>query len=313
MKAVQINSYGGSEVITINNNALKPVPARGQVLVEVSAAGLNPVDKGVSAGFGKDMVHLSFPITLGGDFAGVIVQVGEGVSGFKLSDKVYGQALCLNGGSGSLAPFVAANVSNSAIMPKHLNFVEAASLPLAGVSALQALEENIKLKSGQKILIHGGAGGIGSLAIQIAKYLGAYVATTASTDNKDFVKKLGADLVIDFKKEDFEKSISGYDAVLDLVGGETTNKSYSVLKKGGILVTLIGKPDPESDKKYQVKSLVMMTNTNTKNLNRLTELLDIGKIKPQIDKVFTLSQAIEAFKHLSEGHPRGKVVVRIND
>jgi NADPH:quinone reductase-like Zn-dependent oxidoreductase len=310
MIAVQINSFGGYESLTINNNAPKPVPAPNQVLVEVNAASLNPVDKGIAAGYLKDMVHL--PATLGGDFSGVIVQVGEAVTDFKKGDKVYGQAIILNGGSGSFAQFVAANADNTAQQPKQINFVEAASLPLAGASALQAIEGHIKLKAGQKILIHGGAGGIGSIAVQIAKSLGAFVASTASAKDKDYVKSLGADKVIDFRSEKFEDILKDYDAVFDTFSGDTTARSFQVLKKGGIIVSLLAPPDPKLAEKYQVTAIGQMTNTNTKKLNRLTDLVNTGKIKPQVDKVFPLNQTIDAFKHLTEGHARGKVVIKIN-
>ncbi|MDR3611843.1 MAG: NADP-dependent oxidoreductase [Ignavibacteriaceae bacterium] len=311
MIAVQINSFGGYEKLTINNNATKPTLAANQVLVEVYAASLNPVDKGIAAGYLKDMVHL--PATLGGDFSGVVVQVGEGVSDFKIGGRVYGQAIVLNGGSGSLAQFVAANAGNTALQPNHISFTEAASLPLAGVSALQALEEHIKLKAGQKILIHGAAGGIGSLAVQIAKSLGGYVAATASSKDKDYVKGLGADLVIDFRSEKFEEMLKDYDAVLDLVSGETTNKSLKVLKQGGIIVSLLAPADPELAKKLNVTAIGQLTNTNTQYLIRLAELVSTGKVKTQIDKVFPLNQTLEALKHLGEGHPRGKVVIKIKN
>jgi NADPH:quinone reductase-like Zn-dependent oxidoreductase len=309
MIAVQINSFGGYEVLTINNNAPKPLPSSNQVLVEVYAASLNPVDKGIAAGYLKDMVHL--PATLGGDFSGIVVQVGEAVSDFKNGDKVYGQAIILNGGSGSFAQFVAANAANTAIQPNQINFAEAASLPLAGASALQALEGHIQLKPGQKILIHGGAGGIGSIAVQIAKSLGGFVAATSSAKDMDYVKSLGADKVIDFQSEKFEDILKDYDAVLDLVSGETTNKSLTVLKKGGIIVSLLAPADPALAEKLHVTAIGQMTNTNTKKLHRLTDLVNAVKIKPQVDKVFPLNQTLDAFKHLSEGHPRGKVVIKI--
>ena len=311
MNAAQIISFSGYEGLTINNNAPKPVPGPNQVLVEVYAASLNPVDKGIAAGYLKEMVHL--PATLGGDFSGVVVQVGEAVSDFKKGAMVYGQAIILNGSSGSLAQFAAANAGNTAYQPKQLTFTEAASLPLAGVSALQALEEHIKLKTGQKILIHGGAGGIGSIAVQIAKSLGAFVAATASAKDKDYVKSLGADKAIDFRSENFEDILKDYDAVLDTVSGEATNKSLKVLKKGGVIVSLLAPADPKLAEKYHVTAIGQMTNTNTKNLNRLTELVNTGKIKPQVDKVFPLNQTLEAFQHLSTGHPRGKVVIKIKD
>lgn len=313
MIAVQISSYGGKEALTINKKAARPKLSRGQILVEVGAAALNPVDNAIMSGYMKDIVPLSFPITLGGDFSGVVVEVGEGVTNFRIDDKVYGQAIVLNGGSGTLAQFVAANAANTAKMPKLMNFVEAASLPLAGVSALQAIEENINLKADQKILIHGGAGGIGSIAIQMAKNLGAYVAVTVSTDDKPYVKKLGADKVIDYTKEAFEEILTDYDAVLCLVGGETINKSFKVLRKDGVLVSLVGLPEPELAGKYHVTAIRQLTATSTGNLNRLTELVDTGKIKVHVAKVFQLNQALEAFTYLTEGHPKGKVVVRIND
>jgi alcohol dehydrogenase len=311
MIAVQINSFGGYEALTINNNAQKPLPSPNQLLVEVYAASLNPVDKGIAAGYLKDLVHL--PATLGGDFAGVVVQVGEAVSDFKKGDKVYGQAIVLNGGSGTIAQFVAANADKTAIQPNQINFTEAASLPLAGASALQALEGHIQLKPGQKILIHGGAGGIGSIAVQIAKNLGGFVAATAGAEDMDYVKSLGADKVIDFRSEKFEDILKDYDAVLDSIGGETTVKSLKVLKKGGIIVTLLAPADPALAEKFHVTAIGQMTNTNTKKLNRLTDLVNAGKIKPQVDKVFPLNQTIDAFKHLTEGHPRGKVVIKIKD
>jgi NADPH:quinone reductase-like Zn-dependent oxidoreductase len=313
MLAAQINSYGDSKVISLNDDAPEPKPSEGQVLVEVYAAALNPIDNAIMAGYLKDRVPLDFPVTLGGDLSGVIIRKGEGVSDFKEGDKVYGQAILLNGGSGSLAQFTVANITNIAHQPKSIGTDEAASLPLAGVSALQGLEENIKLKKGQKILIHGGAGGIGSIAVQIARHLGAYTAATVSKDDKDYVKKLGADEVIDYKNEEFEEILKDYDAVLDTVGGETTEKSFRVLKKGGILVSLVTSHVAEVAKKYDVSAIYQLTNTKTEFLNRLSKLVDEGVVKVQVDKVFPLTQSDEAFKHLTEGHPRGKVVVRVKD
>jgi alcohol dehydrogenase len=313
MKAVQINGYGGNEVLEINQNASKPTLAQAQVLVEVQAASLNPVDGGIRAGYLKEMVPLSFPATLGGDFSGVVAEVGEAVFDFTVGDPVYGQAILLNGGSGSLAQFVAANTANTARKPQNVNYVEAAALPLAGVSALQALEEHIKLEPGQRILIHGGAGGIGTIAVQLAKSMGGYVATTVRADDKDYVKELGADQMIDYKNEAFEEILKEFDAVLDTVGGETTNKSFQVLKKGGILVSMRGQPNPELAEKYGVTAIGQMTNTNTQHLNHLAELIEGGKIKVPLDTVFPLEQAREAFNHLEQGHPRGKVVLKIKE
>ncbi len=318
MKAAQYHKYGGPEVIEITNNAPKPSLGEGQVLVEVRSASINPFDWKLRAGYMKDMIPLSFPVTIGGDFAGIVAQLGSGVTDYKIGQEVYGQALIVNGGSGSVAEFVVANLKNIARKPSKADFIQASSLPLVGSSAIQALEDHIKLQKNQKILIHGGSGGIGSIAIQLAKHLGAYVATTVSSDSIEFAKQLGADEVIDYKTEKFEEKLKDFDAVYDTVGGETTNKSFLVLKKslpagwqGGVIVSMMGQPNEELAKKYGVTAIGQGTQTNTKHLTRLAELVDAGAIKPQIDKVFPLDQAREAFAHLESGHKQGKIVINI--
>ncbi len=311
MKAVQINNYGGTEVIEINENAPRPTLGKDQILVEVYAASINPVDFGVIAGRMKDMIPLKFPITIGGNFSGVLVEAGKDTTGFKVGDEVYGQALVTNGGSGSMAELAASNIGNSALKPKKTNHEEAASLPLVGVSAIQALEQHIKLQKDQKILIHGGAGGIGSLAIQLAKHIGAYVATTVGSDSVEFANNLGADKIIDYTKETFEGELSDYDAVFNTARGDSADKSFEVLKKGGVLVSMTGAPNSDLAKKYEVQAIGQMTNTNTENLNRLTELVDGDILKPQIDKIFPLSQAKEGFEYQENQSPKGKIVIKI--
>jgi len=311
MKAVQINSYGGIEVLEVNENVPKPSASKGQVLVEVHAASINPVDWKIRAGFLKEYVPLKFPVTLGGDFSGIISEIGEGISGFKVGDPVFGQTSILGGGSGSFAQFATASIGKISTKPKSTNDIEAAAMPLAGISALQALDEHIKLKSGQKLLIHGGAGGIGTFAVQIAKSIGAYVATTVSAKDIEYVKGLGADQAIDYKSQSFEKILSGFDAVFDTVGGETSDKSFLVLKKGGIIVSMLGEPSAELAKKYGVVVVGQNTDGTSEKLKRLAELVDEKKIKVQVDKVFQLSEAEDAFRHLEQGHPRGKVVFKI--
>jgi alcohol dehydrogenase len=313
MKAIQINAYGGADVLEVNTTAAKPSLKPNQILVENHAASINPIDWKVRAGYLKDMVPLQFPITVGGDFAGIVTEVGEGVTDLQVGDAVYGQAPLLNGGSGSMAEFVAANAANSAKKPASIDFVESASLPLTGVSALQALEDHIHLQSGQKILIHGGAGGIGSVAIQLAKSLGAYVATTVGTDDIDYVKQLGADEVIDYKAEHFEEKLKDFDAAYDTVGGETTDASFQVLKRGGIIVSMLGQPKPELAATYGVTAIGQMSEVTTARLNRLAEFVVSGKITPHVDKIFLLDQAKEAFLYQEEQHPRGKVVLKITE
>ena len=216
MKSAQIKKYGGSEVVEITQNTSTPnVPAAGKVLVTIKAAGVNPVDWKIREGYFQQMIPLQFPFTLGMDFSGIIKETGKDISDFKQGDEVYGQAGVVTGGSGAFAEMAMANAENITHKPKRLSHVEAAPLPLVGVSAWRALIENIGLSKGQRILIHGGAGGIGSIAIQIAKNLGAFVATTVSANDKTFVQELGADQVVDYKSQNFEDLLHDYDSVFD--------------------------------------------------------------------------------------------------
>lgn len=311
MKAAQINRYGGSETVEINNAVAKPVVSEGKLVVEVYAAGVNPVDWKIREGHMQQRRPLSFPATLGGDFSGVIMEVGEGVSGFKKGDEVYGQAIVLGGGSGSFAEFALVNAKSIAYKPKSLSHVEAAALPLAGVSAYQALVDHIGLSRGKKILIHGGAGGIGTFAIQIAKYLKAYVAVTASTDSIKYVKDLGADEFIGYKKQSFENILKEYDAVFDTVGGGTYEKSFRVLKKGGIIVSMLEQSRPELTERYGVNAIAQFTQVTNTRLSNLAKLVDEDAIKVYVDRIFSLDQAREALSYLQTGHPRGKVVLEI--
>ncbi len=311
MKAVQINQYGGTEVLEVNENVPAPSPNENQVQIEVSAASINPFDITVRNGYLKDTKPLVFPATLGGDFAGIVTKIGQNVSQIKVGDEIYGTALIISGGSGSFAEFAAAEIGHVAKKPLKIDFQEAAALPLTGASAVQAIEEHMNLQKGQKILIHGGAGGIGTLSIQLAKSIGAYVASTASTNDIEYVKQLGADEVIDYTKEKFEQKLKDFDAVFDTVGGDTTDRSFQVLKKGGVLVSMKGQPNPELAEKYNVKAIGQGTKTNTDHLSRLAQLIDSRKIKPHIDKVFLLDQIQDAFKYQEEVHPKGKVVLKI--
>lgn len=235
----------------VSDNVPKPSPSKNQVLVEVYAASLNPVDWKIWAGYFKEM-PVKFPMTLGGDFAGRVVKAGEGVNEFKVGDEIFGSAIILNGGSGAFAEMAAANTANITQKPRNIDFTKACALPLVGCSAVQALEEHIKLQSRQKILIHGGAGGIGHIAIQLAKALGAYVATTVSEDDMDFVKRIGTDQVIGYQNQAFEEILKDFDAVFDTVGGEVTDKSFKVVKRGGRLVSMLGQPNEELAQKFGV-------------------------------------------------------------
>ena len=315
MKSVQINRYGGSEVIEINQNIPEPIVSTGKVLVSVKAASVNPADWKIREGGLQQMIQLQFPSTVGMDFSGVIKQVGEGVSNsdFNEGDEVYGQAGVINGGSGAFAEMVLAKTESIANKPKRLSHAEAAALPLVGVSAWRALMENIGLSNGQRILIHGGAGGIGSIAIQLAKHLGAYVATTVSTNDKQFVQKLGADQVIDYKTQNFEDMLHDYNSVFDTVGGETYKRSFKVLKKGsGIIVSMLEQPNPQLMDQHGVKAIFQFTQADRERLTKVAKWVDENKdIRVNIDKTFSLDETGEALDYQKDVHPRGKVVLTV--
>ena len=312
MKSAQINRYGGSEVIEINQNTPELTLSSGKVLVSIKSAGINPADWKIREGAFQQMIHLQSPFTLGMDFSGVIKQVGEGVSSdFKQGDEVYGQAGVINGGSGAFAEMALAKTESIANKPKRLSHVEAAALPLVGVSAWRALVENIELSKGQRILIHGGAGGIGSIAIQLAKYLGAFVATTVSANDKVFVEELGADHVIDYKNQHFEDLLHDYDSVFDTVGGESYKRSFKVLKKGGIIISMLEQPNSELMNQYNVKAIFQFTQADRQRLTKLAEWVDQNNIKVNTDRTFLLDEVGKALDYQKDAHPRGKVVLKM--
>ena len=314
MKSAQIKRYGSSEVVEINQSTPAPNdPSAGKVLVRVKAASVNPADWKIREGYMQQMMPLQFPSTLGMDFSGVIEKVGEGVSDSEQNDEVYGQASVISGGSGAFAEMALANADSIAHKPETLSHDEAAGLPLVGVSAWQALVETIRLSMGQKILIHGGAGGIGSIAIQLAKNLGAYVATTSSTNDKQFVQQLGADEVIDYKTQTFEDLLHDYDAVFDTIGGETYTRSFKVLKRGGgIIVSMLEQPNQELMDRFGVKAISQFTQVNRERLTKLAQWVDQNNIRVNVDKTFTLDETSKALDYQRDVHPRGKVVLQVS-
>ena len=314
MKSAQIKRYGSSEVVEINQSTPAPNdPSAGKVLVRVKAASVNPADWKIREGYMQQMMPLQFPSTLGMDFSGVIEKVGEGVSDSEQNDEVYGQASVISGGSGAFAEMALANADSIAHKPETLSHDEAAGLPLVGVSTWQALVETIRLSKGQKILIHGGAGGIGSIAIQLAKNLGAYVATTSSTNDKQFVQQLGADEVIDYKTQTFEDLLHDYDAVFDTIGGETYTRSFKVLKRGGgIIVSMLEQPNQELMDRFGVKAISQFTQVNRERLTKLAQWVDQNNIRVNVDKTFTLDETSKALDYQRDVHPRGKVVLQVS-
>jgi alcohol dehydrogenase len=321
MKSAQIKTYGDSEVLEINPNSPSlNDPLESMVLVPVKAAGVNPSDWKLREGFFKQMAPLQFPATLGMDFSGVIEKVGKGVSpDLKQGDEVYGQGGVLAGGSGAFAEMALAKADKIAHKPKTLTHEQAAGLPLVGVSAWQALVETMGLSKGQKILIHGGAGGIGSISIQLAKHLGAHVATTVSTKDIQFVKEeLGADEAIDYKTQTFEDVLSShdFDAVFDTIGGETYTRSFKVLKRGdssksggSIIVSMLEQPVQELMNQFGVKAVYQFTQANSERLTRLAEWVDQNNIRVNVERTFPLDEARAALDYQRDVHPRGKIVL----
>jgi NADPH:quinone reductase-like Zn-dependent oxidoreductase len=309
VEAARLCAYGEEKVVRIEDVSL-PDPKTGELLIRVSAAGVNPIDWKIRAGQMQQVIPLQLPVTLGGDFAGVVEAVDAGVAGLKAGDAVYGQAPVTNGGSGSFAEAVLARAGAVAAKPRSVSYVEAGALPLVGVSALQALSEYLRISAGQKVLIHGGAGGIGSAAIQIAKHLGAHVATTASGDDIEYVKSLGADMVID-KTQKFEEVVHDFDAVFDMVGGDTHVRSFKVLKKGGRLVSMLAQPRQDLMKEFGVEAFRQVTQVTTERLTKLAELVDNGALKVHVDKIFPLSQASAALLQLEKRPPKGKFVLKL--
>ncbi|PGX84557.1 NADPH:quinone reductase [Bacillus thuringiensis] len=307
MKAIVIDQYGIVEELK-ERQVLKPVVQNNEVLIRIHATSVNPVDWKIRKGDLQEQLRFSFPITLGLDVAGVIEEVGKDVECFNIGDNVFTKPE--NIGKGSYAEFIAVQSDLVSHMPNNISYEEAASIPLAGLTAWQSLIDYAKIKENDRVFIHAGAGGVGSLAIQIAKSFGAFVATTASSKNKEFLQSLGADLVIDYKKDKFEELVSDFDIVLDTIGGEVQEKSFRIIKPGGVLVSIVHEP---LQKVEGIKSGFLWLKPNGKQLEELSALIVHGKIKPIISKVVPFNEAGVREAHiLSEGqHVRGKIVIKV--
>lgn len=310
----------------------EPVVRDDDVLVEVHAAGLNLLDAKIRDGEFKLVLPYRLPFPLGHDVAGTVVRVGAGVRRFKPGDEVYARPR--DGRVGTFAEFIAVNEADVALKPKNLSMAEAASIPLVGLTAWQVLVERAKLAKGQKVLIHAGSGGVGTFAIQLAKHLGATVATTTSTANVELVRSLGADVVIDYKSQDFETVLSGYDVVLNSLDDDTLQRSLSVLKPGGKLISISGPPDVAfageqglnwvlqqvvrflsfsirgKAKGRQISYSFLFMRANGEQLSQITALLEAGIIRPVMDRVFPFEATNEALAYLETGRSKGKVIVK---
>ena len=312
MKAAQINTYGDVSVIEINEVEIPEITDK-QVLIEVHAASINPFDTTIRSGAAKDSIPLELPITLGGDIAGIVQKIGADVTSLSSGDRVYGQANVVSKSSGAFAEYAAAASTQVTRVPEGLEFIEAASRPLVGASALQALTMHIELQPDQKLFINGGAGGIGSIAIQAAKHIGAYVATTATGEGIEFVKSLGADEVIDYQVEDFTQTLQNYDAVFDTVGGDDFNRTFQVLSEGGVAVSMVAEPDEALAAQHGIMAIKQTTHVTTEILEELNRLIETGAVTPQVDTVFPLEDVRAAFEARESGVVHGKVVLRIRE
>jgi NADPH:quinone reductase-like Zn-dependent oxidoreductase len=306
MKAVVAHEYGAPEVLKFEEFP-RPEPKDDEALVRVVASAVNPADPLTLSGKYAQEWGTNLPLIPGYDVAGVVEKVGAKVTTLKKGDAVYGYPTF----GGGWAEYVTVKEWEVAAKPKSLSFAEAAAVPMCALTAWQALVDVAQLHAGQTILIHGGSGGVGSFAIQIAKTRGVLVIATASTANQDLLKQLGADVAIDYSKTKFEDVVKDVDAVLDPVGRETLARSYGVVKKGGVVLDLVARPDPAELEKRGIRGAAIWVRPNAKDLSEIAHLIDAGKIKPIVTQVLPLSEAIAAQKHAETHHTRGKVVLRI--
>jgi NADPH:quinone reductase-like Zn-dependent oxidoreductase len=310
MKAVVIHEYGGPEVLKYED-VPQPEPKQDELLIRVIAAGVNPVDGMIRSGMFDKEGHRVFPIILGGDISGVVEKVGSKITKFKSGDPVF--AYVSLDDSGGYAQYALITEREGAPKPKSLTYVEAAAVPIVALTAWQALIDTAKLKAGQTVLIHGGSGGVGSFAIQIAKAHGAKVIATASTANQDLLKQLGADVAIDYTKQNFENIAKDVDVVLDSIGKDTLARSYGVVKKGGTIVSLVARPDPAELEKHGIRGEALSVDPNSDELSEIGKLIDDKKISVIVSQTFPLSEARKAQEQVATGHTRGKIVLKVAD
>jgi NADPH:quinone reductase-like Zn-dependent oxidoreductase len=306
MRAVLAHQYGPPDVLKIEQ-VQRPEPNDDEALVRVIASSVNPADPLTLSGrYAKEFgTHL--PLIAGYDIAGIVEKTGANVTQLKVGDAVYGYPTF----GGGWADYVTVKEWEIAAKPKSLNFVEAAAVPMGALTAWQSLVDVAKLQPGQTILIHGGSGGVGSFAVQIAKARGARVIATASTANQDLLKQLRADVAVDYTKTKFEDVAKDVDAVLDPVGKETLARSYGVVKKGGIVMSLVARPDPAELKKHGIRGTSISSHADAEDLAEIAQLIDAGKIKPIVTEVLPLTDAVKAQQQAATHHTRGKVVLRI--
>src|SRR5213080_2454830 len=308
MKAIVVHEYGGPEVLKYQD-APRPAPKEDQVLVRVIAAGVNPVDDASRSEKYAKFFGITLPFIPGYDIAGVVEKTGANITKFKAGDSVYAYLNLKDGGG--YAEYAVATEVEAAPKPKSISFVEAAAVPVVALTAWQALIDTSKLSAGQTVLIHGGSGGVGTFAVQIAKARGAKVIATASTANQDLLKQLGADVAIDYTKQKFEDIDKDVDVVIDTVVEDTLARSDGVVKKGGFIVSLVARPDRAELEKHGIRGAPMSVVPNSDDLAEMTKLIDAKKVKVIVSQTFPLSDAVKAQEQAATGHTRGKIVLKV--
>ncbi|MGG0509124.1 NADP-dependent oxidoreductase [Priestia megaterium] len=331
MKAMVIQKYGDVPLQLVN----RPLPDVGdnEVLAEIHAASINPIDFKIRDGKTRMLLKYEMPLILGNDFSGVVVKVGKNVTKFKIGDPIYGRPR--KSRIGTFAEYIAVHEEDIAKKPKNLSFEEAASIPLVGLTSYQALHDILRLSPGQKVLIQAGSGGVGTFAIQLAKAMGLYVATTTSDKGFELVRSLGADHIINYKKEAFDKVLQNYDGVYDTIGGETLERAFKIVKPGGQVVSVSGLPNArfgqeygsgfikttlfrlitrnltKQEKKYNVHYNFLFMKPSGEQLDIITQFIESKKIRAVIDRIFTLDDVQKAIKYSESGRAKGKIVIKI--
>lgn len=307
MRAIRVYGYGGPEQLKLEWIE-RPEPQAGEVLLRVHAAGVNPIDWKIRQGLMKDFQPVMFPYIPGIEVAGVVEEVGPGVTAFEIGQAVFGRSA-----RGAYAEYVALSAEALAPKPETLSFAEAATVPVGATTAWRALFEYGGLTSGQRVLIRGAAGGVGLFAVQLAKWKGAQVIGTASTSNLDFVRSLGADMVVDYMTTPIESVIQDVDLVLDGVGGETLISSLAAIRRGGTLISLAGPPPQEQARARGVRAMMIHSQPSSALLQTLTQLIAEGRLKVPVETTFPLRKVQQAHEHSQSGHGRGRIVLRIAD
>jgi NADPH:quinone reductase-like Zn-dependent oxidoreductase len=303
MKAIRIHEFGGPEVLKYED-VPKPQPGPGEIRIRVIAAGVNPMDWKVRQGG----MNLPLPMIMGIDVAGVVESLGPKTNAFHLGDQVFAK---ISLGQGGYAEYTVTNASQAALKPRSIEFVEAAAIPTAGLAAWQSLFDIAGLQKGQSVLIHGAAGGVGSFAVQFAKWKGAHVIGTASSGNAEFLKSIGADVVIDYKAQRFEDAVNDTDVVLDTIGGDTFERSWGVLKPGGFLVTTVANVPEGAAEAHGVRAKGLLTKPNGSELAQIAAIIDERRITPVVTTVLPLADARKAQEISESHHTRGKIVLRV--